>query len=123
MAKSPTNAPDAAPKAGLAAAVAAARAAADTIRQGGGPGGIERQHRHGRLTARERIAKLLDPGTSDFEVGLFAAHGMYREYGGAPSAGVVTTIGSVDGRRCLIVATAKSIRVRGSRFLNRPAII
>jgi acetyl-CoA carboxylase carboxyltransferase component len=107
---SPDHTPTAPASGSLAAAVAATRSVADAIRQGGGPGGIERQHRHGRLTARERIAKLVDPGMSDFEVGLFAAHGMYREYGGAPSAGVVTTIGPVDGRLCMIVANDATVK-------------
>ncbi|HTU92085.1 MAG TPA: methylmalonyl-CoA carboxyltransferase, partial [Gemmataceae bacterium] len=65
------------------------------IRLGGGQRAIERQHAKGRLTARERIERLLDPGMSLFELGLWAAWGMYREWGGAPSAGVVTGIGNV----------------------------
>ena len=69
----------------------------DGIRQGGGPKAIDRQHEKGRLTARERIAKLIDPGSTFFELGLWAAWGMYAEWGGAPSAGVVTGIGSVAG--------------------------
>ena len=55
---------------------------AEEIRLGGGERGIERQHRHGRLTARERIDKLVDKGTTQFECGLFIAEGMYLEYGG-----------------------------------------
>jgi len=94
----------------LAAAAASTRALAARIREGGGAGGIERQHRLGRLTARERIARLVDPGTADFELGLFAAYGMYKEYGGAPSAGVVTTVGSVDGRLCMIVANDATVK-------------
>ena len=57
------------------------------IRLGGGPKAIDRQHEKGRLTARERIAKLLDPGAEFFELGLWAAWNMYAEWGGAPSAG------------------------------------
>src|SRR5437762_183558 len=60
----------------------------DTIRLGGGKKAIERQHAKGRLTARERIAALIDPDTQFFELGLWAAFGMYAEWGGAPSAGV-----------------------------------
>ena len=71
----------------LLAAIKDFQATEAAIREGGGPKGIERQHRHGRLTARERIQRLLDPGAARFECGLFAAHGMYEEYGGAPSAG------------------------------------
>ena len=53
------------------------------IRLGGGQAAIERQHKKGRLTARERIDKLIDPGTTFFELGLWAAWGMYAEWGGA----------------------------------------
>ena len=81
---------------GLPGAIAQFIADAARIEQGGGPSGIERQHRHGRLTARERIAQLVDPGTAFMELGLFAAWNMYREYGGAPAAGVVTGIGTVQ---------------------------
>ena len=63
--------------------------------QGGGAENIEKQHAKGRLTARERIQQLIDPGTELFELGLFAAFDMYQEWGGAPSAGVVTGIGTV----------------------------
>jgi len=87
---------------------------AETIREGGGPKGIERQHRHGRLTARERIERLLDPGSPmhpiGFECGLLAAWNMYREYGGATSAGVVTTIGMVGGRLCMIIANDATVK-------------
>src|SRR5262245_4652571 len=95
--KPPADTAQAAP--GLRGATAQFVAEAAKIEQGGGPSGIERQHRHGRLTARERIAQLLDPGTWLMELGLFAAWNMYREYGGAPAAGVVTGIGVVDGRQ------------------------
>jgi len=80
------------------------------IEQGGGAGGIERQHRHGRLTARERMGLLLDPSTAHLECGLFAAWNMYREYGGAPSAGVVTTIGQIEGRMCMVVANDATVK-------------
>ena len=58
------------------------------VRQGGGPDAIERQHKKGRLTARERVVKLCDPDSGFFELSLFAAWKMYEEWGGAPSAGV-----------------------------------
>lgn len=83
---------------------------ADEIRLGGGERGIERQHRHGRLTARERIEKLVDKGSQQFECGLFIAHGMYQEYGGAPSAGVVTTIAQVGGKHCMIIANDATVK-------------
>lgn len=79
------------------------------IRQGGGPKAIDRQHEKNRLTARERIAALVSPG-SFIEVGLWAAWGMYAEWGGAPSAGVVTGIGSVSGRRVMIIANDATVK-------------
>ena len=83
---------------------------AKQIRLGGGPKGAERQHRHGRLTARERIDLLIDPGTSPFECGLFAAWEMYRDHGGAAAAGVVTTIGHVGGKLCMIIANDATVK-------------
>jgi acetyl-CoA carboxylase carboxyltransferase component len=85
-------------------------AKADEIRLGGGERGIERQHRHGRLTARERIEKLVDKGSRQFECGLFIADGMYQKYGGAPSAGVVTAIAQVGGKHCMIVANDATVK-------------
>ena len=86
------------------------RAEEDKIRQGGAARGIETQHRKGRLTARERMALLLDGGTELLELGLWAANGMYAEYGGAPSAGVVTGLGRVCGRLCMIVANDATVK-------------
>ena len=60
------------------------------IRTGGGKEAIARQHKKERLTARERLAELIDEGTTLFELGLWAAWGMYQDWGGAPSAGAVT---------------------------------
>ena len=85
-------------------------ALAAKLEQGGGPSGTERQHRHGRLTARERMQLLFDPGTPTLECGLMSAWSMYREYGGAPAAGVVTTIGQVDGRLCMVVANDATVK-------------
>ncbi len=85
-------------------------AQAAQIRAGGGERGIERQHRHGRLTARERLDQLFDGGAPQSECGLFAAWNMYQEYGGAPSAGVVTTIGSVGGKLCMVVANDATVK-------------
>jgi 3-methylcrotonyl-CoA carboxylase beta subunit len=90
--------------------VAALRAAQEQIEMGGGTAAIDRQHAKSRLTARERIAKLIDRGTTPLEVGLWAAHGMYEKWGGAPSAGVVTTIASVCGRRHMIVANDATVK-------------
>jgi len=80
------------------------------LRQGGGAKAIEAQHGKQRLTARERIELLLDPETRLFELGLFAAFGMYEEWGGAPSAGVVTGLGRVAGRLCIIVANDATVK-------------
>ena len=94
----------------LREATAAYLAEAAKIEQGGGPSGAERQHRHGRLTARERIDLLLDKGSPRMECGLLAAWGMYREYGGAPGAGVVTVLGVVEGRPCMVVANDATVK-------------
>ncbi len=82
----------------------------ESIREGGGAKAIARQHAKGRLTARQRIARLLDEGTSLFELGLWAAWGMYQEWGGAPSAGVITGIGRVAGRRVMLVANDATVK-------------
>ncbi len=81
----------------LRALMAEVRAQEDTIREGGGAKAAEAQHAKGRLTVRERLALLLDEGTAFFELGLWAAHEMYGEYGGAPGAGVVTGMGGSAG--------------------------
>ncbi|MCC6321225.1 MAG: acyl-CoA carboxylase subunit beta [Phycisphaerales bacterium] len=80
------------------------------IRLGGGQSAIERQHEKGRLTARERIERLVDPGSRFTELGLWAAYGMYAEYGGAPGAGVVTGVGRVQGRECMIIANDATVK-------------
>lgn len=80
------------------------------LREGGGTDGRERQHRLGRLTARERLAALLDAPDAFLELGLWAAHGMYREWGEFPGAGVVTGIGAVSGRDCMIVANDATVK-------------
>jgi 3-methylcrotonyl-CoA carboxylase beta subunit len=70
----------------------------ERIRQCGGAKAIEAQHKKGRLTARERIAKLIDPKTEFFELGLYAAYEMYEEWGGAPAAGTITGLARDDHR-------------------------
>jgi acetyl-CoA carboxylase carboxyltransferase component len=82
----------------------------EVIREGGGRNAIERQHRKGRLTVRERIARLIDADTSFFELGLWAAWGMYEEWGGAPSAGVVTGIGTVAERLVMVIANDATVK-------------
>jgi acetyl-CoA carboxylase carboxyltransferase component len=79
------------------------------IRLGGGVKAIERQHEKNRLTARERIELLLDPG-SFFELGLWAAWRMYAEWGGAPSAGVVTGLGKVSSRLVMVIANDATVK-------------
>ena len=76
--------------AGMQALLLALGEQQDAIRQGGGLKAIEGQHGKNRLTARERLTLLLDPGEEFLELGLFAAYGMYEEWGGAPSAGAVS---------------------------------
>ena len=90
--------------------MAALRAEEDSIRLGGGAKATEAQHDKGRLTVRERLNLLLDEGTELVELGLWAAHGMYAEYGGAPGAGVVTGLGRVSGRLCLIIANDATVK-------------
>ncbi len=86
------------------------QARAERIRQGGGAEAQERLRRRGKLPARERIARLIDPGTTFLELGTFAAYGMYGDYGGCPAAGVVVGIGIVSGRECIIVANDASVK-------------
>jgi acetyl-CoA carboxylase carboxyltransferase component len=90
--------------------LAALRSEEDKIREGGGPAAAEAQRAKGRLTVRERLQLLLDVGTDFLELGLWAAHGMYAEFGGAPSAGVVTGLGRVSGRLCMIVANDATVK-------------
>src|SRR6202158_6011878 len=81
-----------------------------TICQGGGAKAIESQHKKGRLTARERIEKLIDPGTHFFELSLHAAFEMYEEWGGAPSAGTVTGLALVNGRMFMLIANDATVK-------------
>lgn len=77
---------------------------------GGGEKKISEQHQKGKLTARERINHLTDSGSDFLEVGLFAGEGMYQEQGGCPSGGVITGIGCVKGRQCVIVANDATVK-------------
>jgi 3-methylcrotonyl-CoA carboxylase beta subunit len=95
---------------GMEALLLALRQQQDAIRQGGGAKAIEAQHGKKRLTARERLALLLDPGEEFLELGLFAAFGMYEEWGGAPAAGVVTGLGSVAGRLVMVIANDATVK-------------
>ena len=82
----------------------------DKIYLGGGEKKIEKQHSQGKLTARERIQYLLDEQSSFFEIGAFAGYEMYKEYGGCPAGGVITGIGYVSGRQCMIVANDATVK-------------
>ncbi|RIJ36961.1 acyl-CoA carboxylase subunit beta [Pontibacter oryzae] len=77
---------------------------------GGGEKRIEKEHKKGKMTARERIAYLLDEGTEFLEIGAFAGEGMYEEVGGCPSGGVVTGIGYIKGRQCVVVANDATVK-------------
>ena len=82
----------------------------EKIRQGGGAKAIESQHKKNRLTARERIEKLIDPGSRFFELGLYAAYEMYEEWGGAPAAGTITGLARVAGRQMMIIANDATVK-------------
>src|SRR4051794_32305202 len=86
------------------------RAEEGKLREGGGKAGQERQHKLGRLVARERLARLLDPSTPFFEIGLWAAYKMYEQWGRVPAAGTVVGIGDVAGVPCMIVANDATVK-------------
>jgi acetyl-CoA carboxylase carboxyltransferase component len=106
----PENARMKANRAALTALLGEMRAEEETMKQGGGTKAAEAQHAKGRLTVRERLKLLLDEGSEFLELGLWAARGMYAEYGGAPAAGVVTGLGRVAGRLCMIVANDATVK-------------
>lgn len=80
----------------------------DRVRRGGGSAKIDKQHRDGKLTARERIARLIDKGSFFLEVGLLIAHDRYSEQ--APGAGVVTGVAMIEGRFAVIVANDATVK-------------
>jgi len=94
----------------MAELVAAVRTEEEKIRLGGGEKAIESQHNKKRLTARERINLLIDRDTEFFELGLYAAYEMYEEWGGAPSAGVVTGLGRVHGRLFMLIVNDATVK-------------
>jgi 3-methylcrotonyl-CoA carboxylase beta subunit len=81
-----------------------------TLREGGGKAGQDRQHKMGRLLARERISQLLDKDSTFFEVGLWAAYKMYQQWGNIPAAGAVAGIGNVAGVPCMIIANDATVK-------------
>jgi len=86
------------------------RERAEQIKQGGGPQRIEREHRRGKLTARERIAHLLDLPNDFTEIGLYTGYGMYQDEGGCPAGGTIVGLGKVSGRLCLVVANDATVK-------------
>ena len=80
------------------------------IKQGGGKSRLKKLAEQGKLSARERINKLVDNPDDVYEVGILAAEKMYEEYGGCPSAGVVVVIGHISKKRCVIVANDSSVK-------------
>jgi len=82
----------------------------ETIKLGGGKIAIDKQHEKGKLTARERIEKLIDQGTDFLELNTFAAYDMYKEYGGAPSSGTIFGIGKINGKNFVIVANDATVK-------------
>ena len=86
-----------------------------SIQLGGGLENIEKQHKKGRLTARERIKHLLDPDSAFFELGTFTGFEMYEEWGGCPAGGAITGFGKISGRECMIIANDATVKA-GSFF-------
>lgn len=81
-----------------------------TVQLGGGKKRLEKQKSEGKMTARERVNYLLDDPNNFLEIGAFAGYGMYEEYGGCPSGGVITGIGKIKGRLCVIVANDATVK-------------
>src|SRR5450432_2975264 len=94
----------------MAGLVAAIRTEEEQISLGGGEKAIESQHAKKRLTARERIDLLIDRDTQFFELALYAAYEMYEEWGGAPSAGVVTGLGRIHGRLFMLIVNDATVK-------------
>ena len=80
------------------------------IKLGGGQKSIEKHHNKGKMTARERVDYLLDKKAKSIEIGAFAGEGMYEQYGGCPSGGVVVKIGYVKGKQCIVVANDATVK-------------
>ncbi|WP_299100320.1 acyl-CoA carboxylase subunit beta [uncultured Winogradskyella sp.] len=80
------------------------------VKLGGGQKSIEKHHAKGKMTARERVDYLLDPKAKSIEIGAFAGEGMYEQYGGCPSGGVVVKMGYVKGKQCIVVANDATVK-------------
>lgn len=82
----------------------------EKIVEGGGLSKIEKEHKKGKLTARERINELMDSVEECLEIGVFAGHEMYSEYGGCPAGGVIVVMGKIEGKMCLVVANDATVK-------------
>ena len=80
------------------------------VKLGGGQKSIDKHHSKGKMTARERINYLLDSKAKSIEIGAFAGEGMYEQYGGCPSGGVVIKIGYIKGKQCIVVANDATVK-------------
>ncbi len=80
------------------------------VKEGGGKKAVERHHSRGKLLPRERINRILDPGSPFLECSALAAWELYKEEGGVPSAGIVTGVGRVHGRECMFVANDATVK-------------
>ncbi|WP_407557213.1 acyl-CoA carboxylase subunit beta [Winogradskyella sp. 4-2091] len=80
------------------------------VKLGGGEKSIEKHHAKGKMTARERVDYLLDPKAKSIEICAFAGEGMYEQYGGCPSGGVVVKMGFVKGKQCIVVANDATVK-------------
>jgi 3-methylcrotonyl-CoA carboxylase beta subunit len=90
--------------------VARLRDEEEKIRLGGGLKAQDKQRAQGKMTARERVEALCDPGAPFLELGLWVAHGFYQEYGGAPAAGVVVGVGRIHGREVVVVSNDATVK-------------
>ena len=86
------------------------RTKGELVKLGGGKEAIEKHRKRGKLFVRDRIEQLIDPGSRLLEIALFAAYGMYEEYGGAPSSGTIFGIGKISGRDVVIVANDATVK-------------
>ena len=82
----------------------------DEIAMGGGEKAVAKQKKKGKLLARDRVEALIDEGTELLEIGAFAAWDLYKEWGGAPAAGVVVGLARVEGRECVVVANDATVK-------------
>ena len=86
------------------------KARLEKVAEGGGAKAVERHHSRGKLLPRERIERILDPGSPFLELSALAAHEIYENEGNVPSAGIVTGIGRVHGRECMFVANDATVK-------------